>query len=81
MPRKGGEEGWPTEGAKRKKGRVKTGQIIVFGGAMNPNALNAMIARPKSPSGPPNAVMAQGRNRGMTPNAIVAWEKWPRLLI
>ena len=27
-PRKGDEEGWPTEGAKRKKGRVKTGQIM-----------------------------------------------------
>ena len=23
----GGEEGWPVEGAKRKKGRVKTGQL------------------------------------------------------
>ena len=26
MPRKGEEEGWPAEGAKRKKGCVKTGQ-------------------------------------------------------
>ena len=26
MLRKGEEEGWPAEGAKRKKGRVKTGQ-------------------------------------------------------
>ena len=26
VPRKGEEEGWPAKGAKRKKGRVKTGQ-------------------------------------------------------
>ena len=26
VPRKGAEEGWPTKGAKRKKGRVKAGQ-------------------------------------------------------
>ena len=26
MPRKGEEEGWPAKGAKRKKGRAKTGQ-------------------------------------------------------
>ena len=26
MPRKGEEEGWPAKGAKRKKGRTKTGQ-------------------------------------------------------
>ena len=29
MPRKGEEEGWPAKGAKRKKGRVKTGQETV----------------------------------------------------
>ena len=28
MPRKGEEEGWPGKGAKRKKGRAKTGQQI-----------------------------------------------------
>ena len=28
MPRKGQEEGWPAKGAKRKKGRVKTGQRL-----------------------------------------------------
>ena len=28
-PRKGEEEGWPAKGAKRKKGRVKTGQFKV----------------------------------------------------
>ena len=33
-----------------------------------------MIARLKSPSGPPNAVIAKGRNRGKTLNAIVALE-------
>ena len=27
-PRKGEEEGWPAKGAKRKKGRVKTGQAL-----------------------------------------------------
>ena len=27
VPRKGEESGWPAKGAKRKKGRVKTGQI------------------------------------------------------
>ena len=27
VPRKGEEEGWPAKGAKRKKGRVKTGQF------------------------------------------------------
>ena len=31
-----------------------------------------MIARLKSPSGPPNTIIAKGRNRGKTPNAIVA---------
>ena len=29
VPRKGEEEGWPAKGAKRKKGRVKTGQKTV----------------------------------------------------
>ena len=29
-----------------------------------------MIARLKKPSGPPNAVIAKGRNRGITPNVI-----------
>ena len=29
VPRKGEEEGWPAKGAKRKKGRVKTGQTKV----------------------------------------------------
>ena len=28
VPRKGEEEGWPAKGAKRKKGRVKTGQLL-----------------------------------------------------
>ena len=28
MPRKGEEEGWAVKGAKRKKGRVKTGQLL-----------------------------------------------------
>ena len=28
VPRKGEEEGWPAKRAKRKKGRVKTGQCI-----------------------------------------------------
>ena len=27
VPRKGEEEGWPAKGAKRKKGRAKTGQM------------------------------------------------------
>ena len=27
VPRKGEKEGWPAKGAKRKKGRVKTGQF------------------------------------------------------
>ena len=27
-PRKGEEKGWPAKGAKRKKGRVKTGQFL-----------------------------------------------------
>ena len=34
---------------------------------MNPNAPNAMIARLKKRSGPPNTVIAKGRNRGITP--------------
>ena len=29
VSRKGEEEGWPAEGAKRKKGRVKTGQPLI----------------------------------------------------
>ena len=41
---------------------------------MNPNAPTAMIARVKWPSGPQNAVIAKGRNRGQTPNASVAWK-------
>ena len=34
VPRKGEETGWPAKGAKRKKGRVKTGQFkfVVCGG-------------------------------------------------
>ena len=34
MPRKGEEEGWPAKGAKRKKGRAKTGQfwLLMIGG-------------------------------------------------
>ena len=40
---------------------------------MSSNAPNALIARLKQPSGPPNAVIAKGRKkRGKTPNAIVA---------
>ena len=31
VPRKGEEGGWPAKGAKRKKGRVKTGQILGAG--------------------------------------------------
>ena len=30
-----------------------------------------MIARPKQPSEPPNAVIAEGRKRGKTPDAII----------
>ena len=44
---------------------------IVFG-TMNWNAQNAMIARIKQPPGPPNTVIAKGRNRGKTPNATIA---------
>ena len=40
-----------------------------------------MIARLDLPSGPPNAVIAEGRNREKTPNAIVAKEGRPNLLI
>ena len=38
-----------------------------------------MIARPKWPSRPPNAVIAKGRNREKTRNANVASEKRPNL--
>ena len=45
--------------------------IIVFGDN-EPNAPNAMIARLKERSGPPNPVVVKGKNRGQTPKAIVA---------
>ena len=41
---------------------------------MNSYAPNAMIARLRQPSGPSDVVIPKGRNRGTTPNAIVAWE-------
>ena len=37
MPRKGEEEGWPGKGAKRKKGRAKTGQIHPVGRTGSPS--------------------------------------------
>ena len=43
-------------------------------GTLNSNAPNAMIARLKGLSGPPNAVIAKGGKRGQTSNAIVALE-------
>ena len=39
-----------------------------------------MIARLKKVPGPPNAVIAKGRNSRKTPDAIVACEKRPGLL-
>ena len=45
---------------------------IVFGDN-EPKCSNAMVARPEYPSGAPNAVIAKGRNREKTPNAIAAY--------
>ena len=41
-------------------------------GMMNSIAPSAMITGLKSPSGPPNAVIAKRRSRGKTPNVIIA---------
>ena len=43
-----------------------------FSVTMNSNAPNALTARLEQPSGPPNAVIARGRNIWMTPSAIIA---------
>ena len=39
VPRKGEEEGWPAKGAKRKKGRAKTGQYYNVKKKDNPRTL------------------------------------------
>ena len=66
---------------KFKTGHRTHKTLVLNFGATNPNAQNAMIARKKKPSGPLIAVIAKGRKRGIAPNALVAQEKRPNLLI
>ena len=47
-------------------------------GENEPKCFNCYDRKAEKPSGPPNAVIAKGRKRGVTPNAIVAVKR-PRL--